>query len=160
MKVLAMLPSKIFAASLALASACAFAQEKAPLAPLTKETTAASATQLIHHFARASDRRDVPALEALLHPAFRVVFNVKPGAVPTVLDRAQYLQMARDGKIGGPDRNVTVAHVNVAEGFATGTSRMVHEKAAFQSVFSLIQSDGQWLLLQEAVLMSPNTAAK
>jgi hypothetical protein len=77
-----------------------------------------------------------------------------------VLDCSQYLQMARDGKIGGPDRNVTVANMNLAEGFATGISRMVHEKATFQSVFSLIQSDGQWLLLQEAVLMSPNTAAK
>jgi Domain of unknown function (DUF4440) len=158
-----MLTSKISAVSLALASACAFAQSAAPivpLAPLAKETTAASATQLIHHFARASDRRDTPALEALLHPEFRVVFNVKPGAAPKVLDRAQYLQMARDGKIGGPDRNVSVVNLSVTEGFATGTSRMVHEKATFQSVFSLIQSDGQWLLLQEAVLMSPNTAAK
>jgi hypothetical protein len=155
-----MLISKISAVSLALASACAFAQTATPLTPLAKDTTAASATQLIHHFARASDRRDTPALEALLHPSFRVVFNVKPGAAPTVLDRAQYLQLARDGKIGGLDRSVTVANVSLADGFATGTSRMVHEKSIFQSVFSLIQSDGQWLLLQEAVLMSPNTAAK
>lgn len=155
-----MLTSNITAACLALSSVCAVAQTAAPLAPLARETTVASAMQLIHHFARASDRRDTPALEALLHPSFRVVFNVKPGAAPTVLDRAQYLQLARDGKIGGPDRNVTVANVNLAEGFATGTSRMVHEKATFQSVFSLIQSDGQWLLLQEAVLMSPNTVAR
>jgi Domain of unknown function (DUF4440) len=155
-----MLISKVSAASLVLASACAFAQTAAPLAPLAKETTAASATQLIHHFARASDRRDTPALEALLHPSFRVVFNVKPGTVPRVLDRATYLQMAREGKIGGPDRSVSVANVNMVDGFATGTSRMEHEKSIFQSVFSMIQSDGQWLLLQEAVLMSPNTAAK
>jgi Domain of unknown function (DUF4440) len=155
-----MLISKVFAASLVLASACAFAQTAAPLAPLAKEITAASATQLIHHFARASDRRDTPALEALLHPSFRVVFNVKPGTVPRVLDRATYLQMAREGKIGGPDRSVSVANVNMVDGFATGTSRMEHEKSIFQSVFSMIQSDGQWLLLQEAVLMSPNTAAK
>jgi hypothetical protein len=161
-----MLISKVFAVSLVLASAFAIAQTAAPLAPLSplaplaKETTAASATQLIHHFARASDRRDTPALEALLHPSFRVVFNVKPGTVPRVLDRATYLQMAREGKIGGPDRLVSVANVNMVDGFATGTSRMEHEKSIFQSVFSMIQSDGQWMLLQEAVLMSPNTATK
>jgi hypothetical protein len=148
------------AAALILLSTNACAQAQTPLPPLLKETTSASATQLIHHFARASDRRDLPTLEAILHPSFRVVFNVKPGAVPTVLDRSQYLQMARDGKIGGPDRNVTVANVSLTEGFASGTSRMTHEKANFQSVFSLIQSDGQWLVLQEAVLMSPNSNAK
>jgi Domain of unknown function (DUF4440) len=152
--------SKTAASALLLLSASACSQAQTPLPALLKDTTATSATQLIHHFARASDRRDLPTLEALLHPSFRVVFNVKPGAAPTVLDRSQYLQMAREGKIGGPDRNVTVANVSLSDGFATGTSRMTHEKATFQSVFSLIQSDGQWLVLQEAVLMSPNSNAK
>jgi Domain of unknown function (DUF4440) len=160
LKALVMLISKISVASLIFVGVSAFAQNASSLAPLVKETTAASAAQLIHHFARASDRRDVGQLEALLHPSFRVVFNVKPGAAPTVLDKAQYLQLARDGKIGGLDRSVTVASVNLADGFATGTSRMAHEKASFHSLFSLIQSDGQWLLLQEAVLMSPNNATK
>lgn len=136
------------------ASIVAQAQTAAPLPALTKDTTAASATQLIQHFARASDRRDANMLETLLHPAFRVVFNVKPGSVPTVLDRAQYLKMAREGKIGGPDRSVSVANVSLTHGFATGTSRMEHDKASFESVFSLIQVDGQWMLLQEAVLMA------
>jgi Putative lumazine-binding len=155
-----MTSSQLTAATLLVAGASALAQAQAPLPALTKDTSSLAATQLIQHFARASDRRDTAALEALLHPAFRVVFNLKPGTAPTVLDREQYLQMARDGKIGGLDRNVTVTHISLANGFAIGTSRMEHEKATFQSAFSLIQSDGQWLLLQEAVLMSPSSAAK
>ena len=145
------------AASLLLAGSSAFAQAQ-PSAAAGNAT--ASVTELIQQFARAADRRDVSTLEALLHPAFRVVFNVKPGAAPTVLDRAQYLQMARDGKIGGLERRVAVAQVSLTDGFASGAARMEHDKATFQSLFSLIQSDGLWLLLQEAVLMSPNGAAK
>jgi Domain of unknown function (DUF4440) len=141
-----------------VASTGAATAQQSPVA--ATEAATANAAQLIKNFARASDRRDAPALEALLHPSFRVVFNVKPGTPPTVLERAQYLQMVRDGKIGGPDRSVTVFNVAFADGFASGTSRMVHANATFQSVFALIQSEGQWQLLQEAVLMTPAGAAK
>jgi Putative lumazine-binding len=147
---------KTAAAVLLVTGVSVFAQAQAQTAPVTlpKDTTAASATQIIQHFARASDKRDVQTLDALLHPAFRVVFNVKPGSQPSVLDRTQYIQMARDGKIGGLERSVVVANVSLTNGFATGTSRMEHEKAAFESIFSLIQVNGQWMLLQEAVLMA------
>lgn len=114
----------------------------------------AAATQLIREFARASDKSDFAALQIVLHPAFRVVFNLKPGAAPTVLDRSQYLKLVSDGKVGGADRQVSISAISVGDGFASATARMVRPDAAFQGNYTLIQQDGQWWLLEEAVLMS------
>jgi Putative lumazine-binding len=125
-----------------------------PTAPSTEARTAA-ATQLIKAFAQAADRREVPALEALLHPGFRVIFTTAPNAAPVILDRAQFMKMVRDGKIGGADRSVNVASVGVVAGYASATATMAHSNANFQGAYSLIEHNGQWQLLQETVLMVP-----
>jgi Putative lumazine-binding len=126
----------------------------------TPDTTGGAARPLIEAFADAADRRDVSALEGMLHPDFRVVFNQKAGGPATQLSRAQYLQLLRDGKIGGKPRAVTVLAVSGVEGFAAASTWMEHDSARFQGMFSLIQRDGRWWLLQETVLMLPRAAAE
>jgi Putative lumazine-binding len=138
----------------ATGSGGAIAQDKAMTAMQGGDARATAATQLIKAFARAADRREVPALEALLHPGFRVVFTT-PNAPPAILDRAQFMQMVRDGKIGGADRSVTVSNVGLVEGYASATASMAHTKASFQGAYALIERNGQWQLLQETVLMVP-----
>ncbi len=132
----------------ALSTHAATAQTKAP------DANPAFANDLISAFAKASDASDAATLEGLLHPAFRVVFNLKAGTNPNVLDRAQYLKMVRDGKIGGASRQVSVAGVSAVDGFATASARMVRPDASFQGAYSMIWANGQWLLLQESVLMT------
>jgi hypothetical protein len=133
----------------------AAAQDKATAAMPGGDTRAMAASQLIKAFAQAADRREVPALEALLHPGFRVVFTTAPDAAPVILDRAQFMQMVREGKIGGADRSVTVSHVGLVEGYASATASMAHANASFQGAYALIERKGQWQLLQETVLMLP-----
>ena len=140
--------------ALALAVPALFAQDKGNTAMQNTEPKTQALQQMIHTFAQASDRREVTTLEAILHPAFRVVFTTQPGAAPTLLDRAQYLQLMRDGKIGGADRKVTVSALSAGEGFASAAARMVRPDASFQGVYSFIEKDGRWLLLQEAVQMT------
>jgi hypothetical protein len=139
----------------ATGSGGAIAQDKAMTAMQGGDARATAATQLIKAFAQAADRREVPALEALLHPGFRVVFTTAPNAPPVILDRAQFMQMVRDGKIGGADRSVTVSNVGLVEGYASATASMAHAKASFQGAYALIERNGQWQLLQETVLMVP-----
>jgi ketosteroid isomerase-like protein len=111
--------------------------------------------QIIYAFAQASDSADADALELILHPDFRVVFTTKAGASPTTLSRAQYLQMVREGKIGGNPRTVELSEVSVTSGFAITKATMTRPDAVFTGVYSLIeQENGRWLLLEEAVLMS------
>jgi Putative lumazine-binding len=123
-------------------------------------SAADAATQVIQGFAQASDRSDAAALDALLHPSFRVVFSMGATGAPTTLERKAYLQMVRDGKIGGAQRRVAITNVAAASGFATAAAEMVRPDAVFNGVYSLIEQGGRWMLLQEAVRMSPTGAAK
>lgn len=118
----------------------------------------AAATQVIEDFARAADRRDVVALEKVLHPSFRVMFTIDTAKPPTQLDRAQFLGMVRDGKIGGADRQVMISGFSSADRFATASARMQHKDASFEGVYALIEQDGRWWLLQEAVTMKTGAA--
>jgi hypothetical protein len=117
-----------------------------------------AATQVIESFARAADRRDVAALERVLHPSFRVMFTLDAAKPPTQLDRAQFLGMVRDGKIGGADREVVVSAFASTERFASASARMQHKNASFEGVYALVEQDGRWWLLQEAVIMKTGAA--
>jgi Putative lumazine-binding len=112
-----------------------------------------AATQVIEAFARAADRRDVAALEQVLHPSFRTLFTLDAAKPPTQLDRAQFLGMVREGKIGGADRQVVVSGLATADRFASASARMQHKDASFEGVYALVEQDGRWWLLQEAVTM-------
>jgi Putative lumazine-binding len=113
----------------------------------------AAATQVIEAFARAADRRDVAGLEQVLHPSFRVMFALDAAKPPTQLDRAQFLAMVREGKIGGADRQVLVSGLATTDRFASASARMQHKDASFEGVYALVEQDGRWWLLQEAVVM-------
>jgi hypothetical protein len=118
----------------------------------------AAATQVIEAFARAADRRDVAGLEQVLHPSFRVMFTLDAAKPPTQLDRAQFLGMVREGKIGGADRQVVVSGLATTERFASASARMQHKDASFDGVYVLVEQDGRWWLLQEAVMMKTGAA--
>jgi ketosteroid isomerase-like protein len=145
-------------AALAMSATVSLAQTKGAPMQIDETTANAAVQQTIRAFAQNSDRSQADALDSLLHPDFRVVFSMAPGGKPTTLDRKQYLQMVRDGKVGGVQRQVALSSVSVTNGFAQGTALMDRPDASFQGVYSLIQRDGQWLLLQEAVLMTVKPA--
>jgi hypothetical protein len=118
----------------------------------------AAATQIIEAFARAADRRDVAGLEQVLHPSFRVMFALDAAKPPTQLDRAQFLGMVRDGKVGGADRQVVVSGFTTSDRFASASARMQHKDASFEGVYALVEQNGRWWLLQEAVTMKTGAA--
>jgi hypothetical protein len=121
---------------------------------------AVSATQIVEAFADASDRADANALDAILHPGFRVVFSMKAGSPPSTLDRTQYLKMVRDGKIGGKARKIELSGFDTVDGFASIAAKMTRPDAIFNGVYSLIEQDGRWQLLQEAVVMTVTEVKK
>jgi hypothetical protein len=121
----------------------------------TLGTPAAAIEATITKFATAADSQKAEMLEPLLHPAFRVMFCMQAGTTPTQLDRQQFLQMVKDGKIGGKPRTTVVASISIANGFASAKARMLREDSAFHGIYSLVEQGGQWQLLEEAVLMVP-----
>jgi Putative lumazine-binding len=121
---------------------------------------AASPRQLISAFAIAADNANEQILESILHPAFRVVFCVKTESSvspTTVLSRNLFLEMVREGKIGGKERSVSISELSITNGFASVSAVMSHSDAEFHGNYSLIVEDGNWFLLQESVTMVPTT---
>lgn len=112
-------------------------------------------TGAIEQFVQAGDRQNAEHLEKLLHPDYRVVWNMPDKGTTTVLDRATYLTMIREKKIGGDDRQLTIESVEMIEGGNALVRTVLHgEKADFNSLFSLVQDKtGSWLLVQDQVYM-------
>lgn len=106
-------------------------------------------------FAAAGDARDVPALEGLLHPDFRVAFTVKGKPGLTVMSRAQYLGAAKAGKIGGDTRALTVERARIDGDLALVEGRLVGAKATFSATWTLARTAEGWRLLQDAVVFAP-----
>jgi hypothetical protein len=103
----------------------------------------------------AASPREKPVHDA--HESVVAVITAAPNVPPVVLDRAQFMKMVRDGKIGGADRSVTVANVRLVEGYASATASMAHANASLKGDHGLIERSGQWQLLQETVLKFPVT---
>ncbi len=127
-------------------------------APAQQEPPLSGARSVIEAFVAAADRRDVAALDGLLDPHYRVVFNQAAGTPTTVMGREQYLQMLQEGKLGGKPRALTVTAIVGAEGFAGAVAKSQHDSARFHGVYSLVQRGPRWWLLQETVLMTPLAA--
>lgn len=70
---------------------------------------------------KAAEKRDVKKLDELLHKDYRVVANrFKGGTTATIISKDKYLEMMRDGKIGGTSYNIKYNDIKI-----TGHTAMV-----------------------------------
>ncbi|NJS36555.1 MAG: nuclear transport factor 2 family protein [Brachymonas sp.] len=145
------------ATGLLVAAGLAAGAASSPLSAQTlpsSDPTQGLAAQVIREFIAAGDQRDVNALENLLHPEFRILFATTAGATTTTMPRAQYLQLLRDGKLGGKPRKLEVGAFVGTGGHAVGTAVAMHDTARFDGHYALVQRDGRWQIAQETVLMT------
>ncbi|MDP2316793.1 MAG: nuclear transport factor 2 family protein [Pseudomonadota bacterium] len=113
-------------------------------------------TTAVLAFASAGDARDIAAIEAATHPEFRVLFAVAGAPGVRILPRATYVQMAREGKVGGTSRAVEVAAVDLRGDLAWAAVTLESAAARFDSVMTLARVDGRWLVVEDATLYAPN----
>ncbi|MEO1480614.1 MAG: DUF4440 domain-containing protein [Myxococcota bacterium] len=110
---------------------------------------------VVKAFAKAADSRDLAALEAILHPDYRVAFLVAGTESPSMMGRDDYLGLAKAGKIGGDRRTVKILAVERQGNLAFIRTRLVGEKATFESMQTTVKTAEGWKLLGESVLFSP-----
>jgi hypothetical protein len=108
----------------------------------------------VESFTRGGDRRDVAGLERLLDPSFRVVFAL-PGKEASVMARADYLALLREGKIGGGERKLSFGAIEVVGPIAHVKVKMEREDARFDAVLTLVRGPSEWRVVQDATLMTP-----
>jgi ketosteroid isomerase-like protein len=105
---------------------------------------------LIRNYASAVDAQDVAAAEKFLDKDFRVVLNnYNNSGSSTILSREQYTGMMKTGKVGGNKRELRILFTDVHEAAAVVKVEMKGEKTIFTNYYSLINANGQWLIIHD-----------
>ncbi len=97
-------------------------------------------------FAQAADQQDAARLDLLLHPQYRaVVHRVFGGKELSLMDKATYLQLIRDKKIGGDTRKVTLLQTDVVNNIAQVRAVFEGKELRFTTYVSLVKLEsGEW----------------
>ncbi|MEL6546778.1 MAG: nuclear transport factor 2 family protein [Myxococcota bacterium] len=114
-----------------------------------------AAAEAVKSFAAAGDRRDLEALDRVLHDEFRVSFVVKGTEKASVMSKSDYLGLAEAKKLGGDTRALKVLNVDVQDNLAFVRVRLVGKKATFESVQTVLKNGEDWKILGETVLFAP-----
>lgn len=114
--------------------------------------------EAIQGFIKGADERDLSQLEKVLHPEFRVVANRLMGSdALRIIDRTLYLQLIKEGKLGGDQRTVEVTYVHIVENNATAKVTIKGKALTFQSFYHLVKADGAtWQLIEDLPYATPN----
>ena len=105
---------------------------------------------LITAYAKALDHQDAATAETFLDPEFRIVLNNHNNSGTTsILGRAQYLDMIREGKAGGVKRSISFLLTDLHENAAVVKVRLEGEKSVFTNYYSLLKRDDQWLVVND-----------
>lgn len=104
---------------------------------------------IIQEYAQAGDQRDVARLETILHPQYRsLVHRAFGGADLNVMDKATYLQLITDKKIGGDSRKVHILHVDVNGNVAQVKAILQGNVLKFTTYISLVKmADDSWRIV-------------
>lgn len=128
---------------LALSIAAANAQNKNEMENKKIQT-------LIAEYAAAVDIRNTEAAETFLDTEFRVVLNnYNNNGATTILTKAQYLGMIKDGKAGGNKRTASFVLTDIHENAAIVKVRLEGDKTVFTNYYSLIKRHNQWLIVND-----------
>jgi hypothetical protein len=115
-------------------------------------------TVLLEKFAAATEKRDVSALQSMLHPAFRVVFTVSGTGETTLLDRDTWLGMLAEGKIGGTHRPVEVQSTRGQGPLRTIEASLLCKNGRFDSIHTWVVHEGRQTLFQDATVFTPSAS--
>jgi Putative lumazine-binding len=147
--------SLIFSCVCALLTLSACGQAKPEAAKSTPSVVAPSEDQkaveaATMQFLEGGDKSDVAMLDAVIHPDYRLVLNRVFGDVITKMDKATYLKMIADKKIGGVPRKATIVSTTVAGNVAAVEVTTTNDKADFRSFLHFIKEpDGKWRLVSD-----------
>lgn len=140
-------PRGLFFILLTLFAMNTYAQPKAPAD--VEEIRAAH--QCLMDFAQAADKQDLQGLDNILHKEYRSVLNKAFGSDDTmILTKDAYIQMAKDGKIGGSEREVHVLSLDVENHIAKAKVVLLSPTMKFTSFFSMVKNaEGQWQMVED-----------
>lgn len=111
----------------------------------------AKITQTIHDFSTGVDKGNVKQTAGTLHSEFRAIVNRLFGAKEvSVMSRNLYLDLLKQGKIGGDTRTVKVHSINVTDNVAVARVTFTGKELVFHTFMQLIEDElGNWLIISD-----------
>lgn len=121
----------------------------ATLAPAQNTDDLAKVENAVRLFSSAGDRQDALQLDQLLHPQYHAVLNRLFGKTDvSLMDKATYLQLIRDKKVGGDARDVTILHIEMGNNVAVAKAIFKGKALKFSTFISLVKLEsGDWQII-------------
>lgn len=106
---------------------------------------------LVQNFSSAGDRQDAPELDKILHPQFRaVVHRLFDSPELSLMDKALYLQLMKDKKIGGDQRAAYVLQTDLEGNIAHVKAVFEGKTLRFTTFISLVKlENGEWQIVDD-----------
>lgn len=110
------------------------------------------AKQALLAYLQAGDNSNVSALKNYMHDTYRVIYNETDKNEVKQIDKTTYLNLIEKKVFGGKPRNVEILESDqmdsTSASFKVKTSS---ESGSFYSYFSLIKTNGKWLVVQDLI---------
>lgn len=97
---------------------------------------------ILQAYAQGTEQQSIDTLDEAFHPQFRVA--IKTDENLRIIDKAAYLELIKDKKIGGEYRQLNVIALTVGESLAQVQLTLTGEKATFNDHLELVNINGQW----------------
>ena len=107
--------------------------------------------QTIHQFSESVDTRNVKATDKVLHHGFRAVVNRLFGSEEvSIMDKTLYLNLLKEGKIGGDKRTVKIHSINMEGNNAVVKVEFDGSALRFQSFMQMVKDTaGNWTIISD-----------
>ncbi|MGD1845956.1 MAG: nuclear transport factor 2 family protein [Salibacteraceae bacterium] len=115
--------------------------------------------KIIEAYVAGGDQNNSLVYQNYQSPDFRVAFNNTAKNTLSIMDNSTYNTMIDNKTFGGDTRKVIMEEVQLhGDQIATVKVRLEGKKAIFYNLFSLAKVNGEWLLVQDMVYMTPKAA--
>ncbi|MEQ9593047.1 MAG: nuclear transport factor 2 family protein [Cyclobacteriaceae bacterium] len=106
---------------------------------------------VITKFVQAADAQKASELSSVLHSDFRIVMNQLFGSTEVALmDRKTYLQLVEEKKLGGDQRTIEFASIEIVNQNAAIKVILKGKTMVFESLIHAVKTkEGKWLLIDD-----------
>jgi hypothetical protein len=110
---------------------------------------------VIKQYALAADTQDARLLDEAFHENFQVIAHTKDGV--RVLDKKSYLNLIREGKIGGSPRKLEILESSHDSKIGTAKLILRGPQALFHDHLTLLNENGYWSIVSNVTRVSTST---
>ena len=108
-------------------------------------------SNLVETFSKSADGRQVTKMELILHDNFRAIINRAFGSDEVdFIDKQTYLTLLREEKIGGDNRHISIASIDLEGNNAVVKAELAGKDLNFTTFIQAVKgADGQWKVMSD-----------